>query len=182
MTDFVTSFLSLLAVATQVVVASTLVALLATRVSRRGRELWGALRRALSGTELVLASVVAIVATAGSLYFSEVANYQPCVLCWYQRIAMYPLALLLPVALLTGRRNVAGLLLPLPAIGAAIAVYHYQLEWFPAQEEPFCTQGVPCSVRWFLELGYVSLPLLSLTAFVAIGGLLLLAMRSVDPE
>jgi disulfide bond formation protein DsbB len=177
MTEFVTSFLALLAVGVQVVLAAALVLALLALVSRRGRAYATRARRALAGTELVLAGIVAVVATLGSLYFSEVANFVPCVLCWYQRIAMYPLALLLPLAVLLRRTDVGALLLPLPVIGGAIAVYHYQLEWFPHQSEPFCSQGVPCSVRWFLELGYVSLPLLSLTAFTAIAALLTLSLR-----
>lgn len=172
-----TSFFALLAVLSHVVLGIAVLLVLWSLVSPAGRDFARRQWAAVSGTELVLAAVVAVVATAGSLYYSEVANYQPCILCWYQRIAMYPLAVLLPVALLLRRRDVAALLLPLPLIGAAIAVYHYQLEWFPEQGEPLCTAGVPCSVRWFLEFGYVSLPMLSLTAFVIVAALLALSLR-----
>jgi disulfide bond formation protein DsbB len=129
---------------------------------------------ALDGVELGAAWLVALIATGGSLYFSEVANYIPCELCWYQRIAMYPLAVILGIAAFRSDRRIApyGLALALP--GAVIALYHYQLEWFPEQAT-LCTQGIPCSTIWFKELGFVTIPVLALIAFLLIAAALAIA-------
>ena len=85
-------------------------------------------RRAIAGAELWLAWLVALVATAGSLYYSEVANFIPCPLCWYERIAMYPLAVVLLVAALTRDRRGVLYTAALPVVGAAIAIWHVYLE------------------------------------------------------
>jgi disulfide bond formation protein DsbB len=176
-THAVTTFLTILAVLGQLAVAALALLALAARWSPGARGALDALRRELDGAELALAWLVATIATAGSLYYSEVADFVPCTLCWYQRIAMYPLVVLLGIAAVRRDRGIVRYALPLAAIGAAISVYHYQLEWFPHQEGAFCHAGVPCSVRWVFELGYISLPLLALTAFTLIGSLLLLARR-----
>jgi disulfide bond formation protein DsbB len=91
---------------------------------------------------------------------------------------MYPLVLVLGIAALRGETAAARYVLPLVGIGAASSVYHYQLELFPEQESGFCTASVPCTVRWIWELGYISIALLALTAFLLIGALLLLARTS----
>ncbi len=125
---------------------------------------------------LAAAFSVALLATFGSLYFSEVVGYEPCRLCWYQRIAMYPLVLILAVA--TWRRDVAvrwyaG---PVAAIGALVAAYHYVLEWFPQIDTGACKVGVPCTAVWFREFGFVSIPFLSLVAFLLVIAFLLVPL------
>jgi Disulfide bond formation protein DsbB len=175
-------FLSLLAVAGQVALALLAALWGLSRVSSQAERALLAVRESVAGRELALAWLVAATATAGSLYFSEVKDFPPCELCWYQRIFMYPLVLVLAVAAVHGERSVARYALPLVGVGAAISVYHYQLELFPEQESGFCTASVPCNVRWVWELGYVSIPLLALTAFLLIGALLLLARRSPGAE
>jgi disulfide bond formation protein DsbB len=124
----------------------------------------------VAGIALPAGAVVAAAATAGSLYFSEVAGFVPCELCWYQRILMYPLFPLLAVAALRRDRRAALYALLLAVAGIGIAAYHYQIEWFP-EGAPVCTIGVPCSVIWFRLYGFVSIPFLSLVAFVAIAAL-----------
>ena len=98
-----------------------------------------ALRRAVWGYELWLAFVVSATATAGSLFFSQVAHFVPCELCWYQRICMYPLALLTLLAALANDYRIARYLLPLPVIGAGFSVYHLLVENGVVHESP----GVP---------------------------------------
>lgn len=180
MTDVVATTLALLAVALQVVVvAFLLVALLSTvwAPARRARD---AVRALLAGTELALAWVVALTATLGSLYFSEIADFIPCELCWFQRIAMYPLALVLFLAVVSRDRRGAYYALPLPLVGAAVAAYHALIEWWPQLEPSGCTIGVPCSTKWIEELGYVTIPVLALTAFATIATLLVLALRPLS--
>ncbi len=117
---------------------------------------------------LWLAFAIAAVATAGSLYYSEVEGFAPCVLCWYQRIVMYPLALILGIATFRGDHRVKVYAVPLAVIGAAIALYHYQLELFPEQGSGVCDIAVPCTARWFEVFGFVSLAFMALTGFLAI--------------
>lgn len=127
-----------------------------------------------------LAWLVAAGATAGSLYFSEVANFTPCRLCWFQRVFMYPMAIVLLVAALRRDRGARWYALPLCAIGAAVSLYHYLIEWNPQWEGGACDVGVPCSVVWFREFGFVSLPFMALCGFVAIAVLVSLPRMQED--
>jgi Disulfide bond formation protein DsbB len=115
---------------------------------------------------LWLAWLVAVVTTLGSLYFSEIAHFTPCKLCWYQRIAIYPLSLTLLVAALRRDRRVGWYVIPVATVGAALAAYHTQLQAFPRQHSGFCTTTEPCTVRYVWEFGFVSLPFMALSAFV----------------
>jgi disulfide bond formation protein DsbB len=116
-----------------------------------------------------LTLVVAAGSTLGSLYFSEFADYVPCRLCWFQRIAMYPIAVVALVALL--RRDAAArwYLLPMAVIGAGISAWHYLLEWNPEWEGESCGLfGPACSAPWFREFGFVTLAFMALSGFVAV--------------
>ena len=128
------------------------------------------------------AFVAALLATAGSLYFSEVAHFLPCQLCWYQRIAMYPLVILLGIAALRRDIGVRVYVIPLASVGALISTYHYLLEWFPSIDAGTCSVGIPCSQVWFREFGFISLPLLALLAFLLIIALLLIPERESPRE
>lgn len=123
---------------------------------------------AVDGAALWLAFLVAGTATVGSLYFSEVADYVPCQLCWYQRIVMYPLAVLLLVAAIRVDRSVRWYVGPLAAIGALISAYHYLIEWRPSLEGGACGVGPSCADIWFRELGFVTLAFMALSGFLAI--------------
>jgi disulfide bond formation protein DsbB len=121
---------------------------------------------------LWLAFLIAAVATAGSLYFSEVANFVPCRLCWFQRIGMYPLAVILLIAAIRRERAIRFYAIPLAAIGACVSIYHYLVEWHPRLEGDVCDPTNPCSLVWFRELGFVTLPFMALCGFAAIIALL----------
>ena len=125
-----------------------------------------------------LAFVVAIAATGGSLYFSEVAGYVPCTLCWYQRIAMYPLVVIFGTALVRRQRRPPTGTAVLATVGAVIAAYHVALEWFPSLDSGACSASVPCTLVWFRAFGVFSMPTLALTAFLLI--LTLLIVRDPD--
>jgi disulfide bond formation protein DsbB len=135
---------------------------------------------AVGDAALWLAFAVAAAATAGSLYFSEVADFAPCRLCWFQRIAMYPLSVILFVAAVRNDRQVRWYVVPLAVIGAAISTYHYLIEWKPELEGGACSVGPPCSVPWFRELGIVSLAFMAWCGFVAI--LVLVLVPTVRPD
>jgi disulfide bond formation protein DsbB len=134
-------------------------------------------RGAIWGYELWLAFVVSTVATLGSLFFSEIADYVPCELCWIQRIFMYPLALVtLPMALARDNRA-ARYLLPLPLLGAGFAVYHLLVENGVVEQSQACLVSAPggCATKWIDEFGYITIPTLALTAFLLVFPLLLAA-------
>jgi disulfide bond formation protein DsbB len=118
-----------------------------------------------------LALLVALVATLGSLTYSEVVGFEPCRFCWYQRIAMYPLVPVIAVGAITRDPNLRRYVLPLSLIGAVISAYHYLIEWFPQLEGNACSATVPCSVRVVEVFGFVSIPFMALCGFLAISAL-----------
>ena len=142
-----------------------------------------AVRAALWGYELWAAFVVAALGTGGSLFLSEIAGFVPCDLCWFQRICMYPLSLLLLFAAYHGDYKVARYLLPFPVIGACISVYHILIENNVIAEPSACKiGGAGCSVKWINEFGYVTIPTLALSGFLLLIGFLSLAAAGGDEE
>ncbi len=135
-------------------------------------------RQLSSWTLLLLAWVVALLATLAALFIGEVMGRTPCVLCWYQRISMFPLALILAVACYTSDTGVWRYALPLAASGWLIALYHCLLYFgvIPDSIKP-CGAGPSCSSAEMTILGDIPLPLLSLLAFTLISVLLMLIRR-----
>lgn len=121
---------------------------------------------------LWLAWLVAAGATAGSLYFSEFADYVPCRLCWFQRICMFPLAGILLVAAIRKDRNVRWYALPMLIAGIGLSGYHYLIEWKPSLGEGACGIGPTCTDVWFRRMGFVTLAFMALCGFIAIAALL----------
>ncbi len=118
---------------------------------------------------LLLAWLSAIIATLGSLYFSEVRHFIPCTLCWYQRIFMYPLVILLGIAFYRNDRGIYKYVLPLSIIGMLISGYHTLLQKLPSlQQFEMCTTGVPCSKDYLNWLGFITIPLMAFVAFTII--------------
>ena len=136
-----------------------------------------AVRNALWGYELWAAFVVAAIATGGSLFFSEIAHFVPCELCWFQRICMYPLSIVTLLAALAGDHRVARYLLPLPLVGAGVSVYHLLVENGVVAQAQACLVSAPggCATKWINEFGYMTIPTLALTAFVLLIAFLWLA-------
>lgn len=118
---------------------------------------------------LYFSLIVAIVATSGSLFFSEVIGYPPCVLCWYQRICMYPLALLLLLGIWNDDAKISRYTLPINIIGLCFALYHNLIYYgiIPENLSP-CREGVSCADVHIEWLGFITIPMLSLTAFILI--------------
>jgi disulfide bond formation protein DsbB len=141
---------------------------LAARWSVQARAVLGA----VGDAALWLAATVAVSATAGSLYFSEVAGYVPCKLCWWQRIAMFPLAVVLSVAAARRDRGVRFHVIPVALAGLSVSVYHYLIEWFPSIEKTSCSLDVPCTAVWFRGFGFASLAFMAGCGFFAIVTLL----------
>jgi disulfide bond formation protein DsbB len=118
---------------------------------------------------LYLAWLVSILATLGSLYFSEVRGFIPCELCWYQRILMYPLTIILGIGTFQNDSSVRKFVLPMAIIGWCISLFHYLEQKVPgfAAIKP-CANGVPCSAEYINWYGIVTIPFLALTAFTLI--------------
>ena len=134
------------------------------------------LRKELKDITLELATMVAVGATLGSLYFSEIRNFVPCDYCWYQRIAMYPLAIILLIATIRRDKNIIPYALTLSLSGMVLSVYHYQLQLFPEQSSS-CGLDASCTYRWIEVFGFVTIPLLALTSFAFISMILLATPR-----
>ena len=111
----------------------------------------------------------ALIATTGSLFFSEVLGLAPCVLCWYQRILMYPLVIILGAGILLRDRHLRLYVLPLSVLGLVVAAFHNLLYFGVIPEGATqCALGVSCTTRYFALLGFIDIPLMSLTAFAVI--------------
>lgn len=149
-------------------------AVLVALSSRATSGVLGRIRADVAPLALPLAWLVAATCMIGSLYYSEVVHLLPCRLCWYQRIAMYPLAVILAIA--TARRDAAvrRYAIPLAAIGLVVSIYHVQLERFPEQAS-FCSVDVPCNVPPIEQFGFVTLAFMAGSGFAAIIALLAVA-------
>jgi disulfide bond formation protein DsbB len=131
-------------------------------------------------TLLFFAWLVATIATVGSLFFSEVMMFPPCVMCWYQRICMYPLVVILLVGLFPLDTTVTRYAMPLTLIGLFFAIYHNLLYYkiLPESVQP-CSQGVSCTSDYINWFGFITIQFLSLVAFVMVLILLIMFKRKV---
>jgi len=181
-TNVDTTFFALLALACFATAILGLGLAIAAAVSDGGRRALDRARIELAPVGPWLAFAIAAVATVGSLWLSGGAGFTPCTLCWYQRIAMYPLALILGIA--AWRRDVAVrvYVIPLAAIGAVVSCYHIVIERFPSIESGSCDPNNPCSLKWVEHLGFVTIPTMALAGFLAIIAVLaLLPADRSDP-
>ncbi|MDH3732945.1 MAG: disulfide oxidoreductase [Gemmatimonadota bacterium] len=143
-----------------------------------GRARIGGLLLGREGDAVGFAWLASLIAMGGSLYFSDIVGFAPCLLCWYQRIAMYPLVAVLGVALLRSDPAVWRFALPLSLIGLVISAYHVLIQFRPALEVTSCGAGAPCSGRYVAVFGFVSIPWMAGGAFLFISTLLLALCQS----
>lgn len=115
---------------------------------------------------------VALTAMAGSLFFSAGVGFVPCHLCWYQRIAMYPLVFVLGVGMVRADAAVWKFAIPLPLMGLAISTYHIAIQFQPSLQVSQCDAAAPCSARYVAVFGFVSIPVMAGAAFLLIAALL----------
>jgi disulfide bond formation protein DsbB len=125
--------------------------------------------------------MVASVSTLGSLFFSEIMELPPCALCWYQRVFMFPLVIILLVGLFPFDKSIIKFALPLAIAGWGFAFYHYLVYsgFIPESIQP-CSQGVSCSETYLDLFGFLTIPMLSLISFSIIIGLLLILRRRLS--
>lgn len=128
---------------------------------------------AFQGLELWLAFAVAATATLASLYLSEVAHLIPCALCWYQRIAMYPLAVILLIAAIRADHRIRIYAATLATIGAGISLYHRFIQAFPDLEGgTSCDPNAPCTAAYVEIFEFITIPTMALSGFLFILALL----------
>lgn len=136
------------------------------------------IEKKLKSYSLELSLGLASVATAGSLYFSNILKYEPCQLCWFQRIFMYPLILILGIGIMFEDDNVTDYALPLTMIGLPIAFYHSLIQRYSQFHSAGCSVlSVSCSTEYTFHFGYITIPVMATTAFL---GILILLWRFKD--
>ncbi|MDZ7732877.1 MAG: disulfide oxidoreductase [Acidimicrobiia bacterium] len=169
-TDQVSFFLAVLGFVALALAAAAVVVLVGSAPAAPDgvRSRLGPVRAALGRAGVGVAFAIALTATVGSLYYSEIAHFVPCRLCWYQRIGMYPLVVVLGVALVVGDRGVWRYALPVAALGGAVSLYHYQLQLFPGQGSGACGPEASCTLRYIEQFGFVTIPFLALCGFLSI--------------
>lgn len=118
---------------------------------------------------LYISWVIAIIATTGSLYFSEIRNFTPCVLCWYQRIFMYPLVIIIPIGILAKDQKIYLYVLTLSILGGLTAFYQVLLQSaiLPENITP-CLSGISCLTKYVSYFGFITIPFMSMISFIAI--------------
>lgn len=164
MTSFVagvTQILSLFTIGFQVLIVFCFTALIVSKNKQN------AFLDFLGNKAIELAFCVALAATAASLFLSEFAGFAPCNLCWYQRAFMFPQVVLFGIALLKKDKNIFEYALWLSAIGFLIGAYQYLLQFGVAPNLPCSASGasISCSQRYFVDFGYITIPLMSATSF-----------------
>jgi disulfide bond formation protein DsbB len=122
-----------------------------------------------------LAFLVALAATGGSLYYSEIAKFNPCDLCWFQRIFIYPQVILLGLAWLKKEKYILDYSLAMIAVGTIFSAYHNYI-YYTFTPSNFCSLVSPCTQQYVVGFGYLSIPLLALSSLLLMG-LLLLSRR-----
>lgn len=160
--DAINLILGVLSVLGQAFVVVTAVCL----ISGKGKDWLNFLNQRV----LLISFVVVTVATLGSLTYSDIIGYDPCKLCWIQRIFMYPLVILLGMAIYKKERTILKYVLTFSVVGALIAVYHYLLQLGVAPALPCSAVGysASCSQRFVMEFGYITIPMMALTAFLMV--------------
>jgi disulfide bond formation protein DsbB len=175
----ISTLFAMLTVVVDLAVLAAIFLAIGARFSSPIREARDAVWELVGETGLFQAWVVATVCMLGSLYYSQIAHFEPCELCWFQRICMYPLPFVMGVGLRRRDRGVRYYVLPLASIGALISIYHYQLERFPHQSS-MCELANPCSLVWVWRFHFVSIPFMALSGFAFILTAMLIVGRS-DP-
>ena len=135
------------------------------------RKKQNAFSRFLTKHGLMLAFVVALVCTCGSLFYSEIAGFTPCELCWFQRIFMYPEVILLGLAVWRKNTSIVDYVLSLSVVGGLISLYHNYIYYYNNGLNAHCLvagQGVSCVKRYVFEFGYITIPMMALTGFAII--------------
>ncbi len=154
----ITGILSILTIAGQIFILYSLFLLLTKK------DIPNIIKR----NSLIFAFVIALIASLGSLFYSEILKFAPCDLCWYQRAFVYPLVFLLGTAWLRKFKNVFYYIVPLTVVGSLISIYHYVIQMTSLSEFCKISNGVSCVTEYFTTFGYINMQMMALTAFILI--------------
>lgn len=168
----INQILSLLTIGSQIIIVLLVVSFLFVR--KRGGN---AILSFFSKNAIAFAFSIALGATIISLFYSDIMGYEPCKLCWFQRIFMYPQVILLGIALWKKDRNIADYSIALAVMGAVLAGFQYYLQVSGSSLLPcsIVDYSASCAQRFVIQFGYITIPMMSLTAFVLI--ILLIAVQ-----
>jgi disulfide bond formation protein DsbB len=185
--EVTTNFFLVLTIVANAAVLLTVFLALGCVFSATARRAWSAVATFLGPQALLGAWIVALVTTAGSLWYSEHFHFLPCELCWYQRIVMYPLVVVLGVGWFRRDKAVWMTALPFVVVGVPLSLYHWLVERVPSfAEGTACSIDAPCSAPYFEKLGFVTLAWMCMSSFLLIGSLLAFfvtsSRRAVDDD
>lgn len=166
--DTMRLFFALLSVACVIAVVGILGVALLSRFSAGAAATRDSVFESLRGYELWMAFALALGATLGSLYLSEIVHLIPCRLCWFQRIFMYPLVIVLGVAAKRRDTTVGLTTSILAGLGLLLSVYHYLLQHFPSLDSGACEVSTPCSAAYIWQWNFVSIPFMAASTFALI--------------
>lgn len=178
----VTLLLAILAVMSHVAIIATILLYSISYFVKKPIGFIETYKKTLAKNALLIIFIVSLIAVTGSLFFSEYAQYLPCKLCWFQRIFMYPLVIILGLAYFKNKRELLQAVIPLSIIGFLFALYHYAIQMYntfiapvPDSLTPCSTGGLTpeCTDYYFMYFDYITIPMLSLTAFTIISALAL---------
>jgi disulfide bond formation protein DsbB len=181
--EVATNFFLVLTVVADAVVVVAFLGGVAAVFSTRVRARWRSLADVLGTQALLAAWFVSLVTTAGSLYYSEHLGFVPCELCWYQRILMYPLSIVIGVGWFRRDSRAWITAAPFVVLGAPLSLYHWLVERVPSfAESTSCSITAPCSAPYFEKWGFVTLAWMCLSSFLLIGVFLVLSALARDAE
>lgn len=158
---FINQTLAVFTIAGQVIIAAFIISFF---WGRQNITTWG------GKNAILLSFIIVLAATLGSLFYSEIAGYEPCKLCWFQRILMYPQTVLIGIALFKKDKGIVDYVIALSVIGALVAGYHYLLQVgvFPEAACDVVGYSVSCAKLFVMQFGYITIPMMSFTAFLLI--------------
>jgi disulfide bond formation protein DsbB len=167
--EFAQKMSAVLSLSAMALTVAVIAAFAVSRLGARGSARLERVRDLIRRSALWMIFAVSATATAGSLYFSERVGYAPCEFCWFQRIAMYPLAALSLVAALRRDRSSWPYLVVLASGGLAVSLWHSLIEKVPSLSgSSSCSVTVPCTVPWFVEFGFMTLATMAASGFLAV--------------
>ena len=115
---------------------------------------------------LYLAWILSCTITLASLYLSEIKHIEPCSLCWYERLSLFPLTIFLGVALYKSFFSVFSYVIAFPALGLIVSALHIALQEIPSFHPKVCSSAVSCAIKHSIGLGAISIPMVAFATFL----------------
>ena len=169
MVEYISELLNILTLISDVAIVAIIILFLYGKFIIKTKSKLGIkIRNIIKHKYLFLGLLISLTATLGSLYYSDILGYEPCKLCWYQRILMYPQVILFFVAALKKHTKITIYSINLSAIGAVIAIFHYYIQITNNNDFSCSVIGysASCTQQFFLKYGYITIPMMAITAFV----------------